>query len=230
MKKSLSIIAISSLLVSTCTHAENSQKIDEGKPAVTESTFLTKKDNWYNGLSIGAGFGLAPVLNVSYRLNNYVEAYASIGGETNLKQTVHTDDNKYKVKFSFSQNVIGLSVHPFKGSFAIDGGFGSAKFKASFSHMKTPKYAYTTLSGKAGWDGTYPFVALGLGSIAGKEKGLSFYTRFGVFFVGDASVSLTDDNNLTPRQDLDNEETKLKNKLDNVPVIPYGLIGLSYTF
>ncbi len=91
-----------------------------------------------------------------------------------------------------------------------------------------------TLTGAVGFDSIAPYLGIGWGNAVSAGKSWSFLFDIGVFFQGEADISLNTDGllatNAAFQADLEQEKQQLEQDLDDFKLYPVLAFGVSYKF
>jgi len=197
-------------------------------------------------VSIGAGAGTTGMgLDAAWRFHDNFGVMASYHGGLEWDGDHDTDEATYSGDVDLQAGALKLAYHPFGGRFYIAAGamlpdmeanvVGEAKDGQGFEYNGTTYKASDvgTLNGSLTIaDGVQPYI--GLGWRSSHERGLGFFSEFGVMST-DVEVSLNSSNNLEARdasfrEDLRSEEQRLEDEADELSVYPVAMLGISYTF
>lgn len=148
----------------------------------------------------------------------------------------------YEFGLDFDSLGVAVDLHPFTGPFRLSAGLLAND--NSLNATSTPannitvgNTVYTpseigTLSASIGFDGTAPFVGIGWDWSRSKRFGVSL--ELGLVKQGSPQASLSASSPLlgdpTFMSDLRAEELQLEESLDDLDVLPFASIGLSFRF
>jgi len=155
------------------------------------------------------------------------------------------DGVDYQADFGMKASSLKVDYFPFGGRFFISAGAMMPDIEADV--VGTPQngatyelngtfYSAAQIGSVVGnaivADGTQPYI--GWGWRSSQERGFELFSEFGVVAT-DIDVALRTTNDFesvdpTLRNDFRAEEKSLKEEIDELPVFPVALIGISYTF
>ncbi|MDR5876561.1 hypothetical protein LPL18_005145 [Halomonas sp. CUBES01] len=210
------------------------------------STANVSADTFEKRVSVGViagttGFGG----DISYRFHENLAVTARYTDGLDVDTDFEEDGVDYDADFGMKASSLKLDYFPLGGRFFISAGAMMPDIEASVTgtpqdgmtyELNGTNYSASQIGSVVGTatvaDSTQPY--LGWGWRSSNERGLGFFSEFGVVAT-DIDVSLHTTNgfeNLDPtlRDDLRGEEESLKDDIDKLPVFPVALIGISYTF
>ncbi|ATJ84661.1 hypothetical protein ACFPTY_16685 [Halomonas beimenensis] len=183
--------------------------------------------------------------DVSWRFHERFGLTAQYAGGLTWDGDYDTDEVHYEGDLDIAAGALKLDFHPFAGSFFLSLGAmlpdmsarvtGTAEEGASYE-FDGQTYTASDVGELRGdltiADGVQPYA--GLGWRSSQAQGLGFFAEFGVMAV-DVDVELSSSKDFESqdddfRQALRNEEARLEDEADELPVYPVALLGVSYTF
>tara|TARA_R110000824_G_scaffold208405_1_gene394027 strand:+ start:19001 stop:19684 length:684 start_codon:yes stop_codon:yes gene_type:complete len=187
------------------------------------------------------GFGA----DASWRFHENLAVTARYTNGLDFDTDFEEDDVTYNADFEMKASSVKMDYFPFGGRFFLSAGIMMPDIEASVvgtpddgSTYEFNNRTYTaaeigSVVGSATVsDGTQPYV--GLGWRSSHQRGLSFFSEFGVVATN-VDVSLSTTRNLEAanpqlQQDIRAEEQSLEDDIDKLPVFPVAVLGISYTF
>lgn len=190
------------------------------------------------------GFGAHLTVPVQESLN------ARFGFNTlNYNYSGSTSDTDYDFKLKLKTFDALLDYYPTSSTFRLTGGlvYNGNKVTAvakptagQFYEFEGNQYDATQagqINGNIDFKKVAPYLGIGFGNAVAKDSGWGFSGDLGVIFSGSAKSSLTNSGcNLTTLQctslnnDLQAENVRLQDELDNLRYYPVARIGISYKF
>ncbi len=160
-----------------------------------------------------------------------------------------TSDVNYDFKLKLQTIDALLDWYPLNGSFHLSGGFFHNGNKITSVAKPGINGSYTingntyttaeagTVDGNTDFRSAAPYLGVGWGNPAGKEKGWGFTSDLGVIFQGAPTSTLTSSGCAATAQicaqlynDLSVEATNLDQKTNNFKYYPVLRVGVSYSF
>lgn len=197
-------------------------------------------------VSVGAvaattGFGG----DVSWRFHDKLALTARYTGGLDFNISIDEEDIDYDADFEMKASSLKVDYFPFGGSFFLSAGAMMSDIDANVTGTPQAGGVYTfndqdysaaeigSVSGAAKiTDGTQPYV--GLGWRSSHESGFGFFSEFGVVAT-DVDVSLSTSRGFENidqqlNDDIRGEEKSIEDDMEQLPVFPVALVGISYTF
>ncbi len=205
----------------------------------------------FTGAAQASGFALGGKVGT---LGLGVEGTFSVTPHINLRADVsgmtydQSDDyagNGYNIDLDVLVGGLVVDVHPFKGGFHVSGGLyangtdltGQADDQPFYNinGVSYPKSAVGTLKADIGFNSAAPYLGVGWGNAADKDKRLGLNFDLGVLYQGSPEVTLSSEggslsNDPTFQQELKNEEQDFEDDIKNFKFYPVAAFGLSYRF
>ncbi len=190
------------------------------------------------------GIGLHMSLPLQKNLN------ARLGFNTlNYSYSGNTSNVDYDFKLKLNTIDALVDYFPSEGSFRLTGGltYNSSKINAVGKSNASGTFilngnAYTSadagqLNGKIDFRKIAPYLGIGWGNALQKETGWGFSADAGVLFLGSPNTSLTSSGCTAPsslcsqlNSDLDAENSRLRDKANDLKLYPVLRVGASYRF
>lgn len=193
------------------------------------------------GFGVGVAAGLNESINIRAGLNAYDYDYTSITFDIEGFY-IAVDHTNVETSLDTLGGFVDWFV--FKGSFRLTGGVVSNGNEATLSGTPTGSRTigdntYTpaevgTLSGLVDFDSTAPYLGIGWGNAAGKDKKFHFMFDLGVLLQGSAQVDLSANGTLasdpTFQADLQKLEDNWQQDLEYLELYPVLSAGIAYRF
>ena len=192
--------------------------------------------------TLGAG------VHLSFPIQSSLNARLGINGY-NYNYTGATSDVDYDFKLKLQTIDALLDWYPMSGSFHLSAGLfhngnkiSSVGNPASDSTYSINGHTYTTaevgnIEGNIDFRSAAPYLGLGWGNAAGKERGWGFTSDLGILFQGAPTSNLSSSGCVASAQicaqlynDLKLENFNLEQKTNNFKYYPLVRIGVSYSF
>jgi hypothetical protein len=203
------------------------------------------KDYAWPGIAVGAKvgtLGLGADLSlpiVPDRLNLRLS-----GNYLNYSYNGTANDIDYKFTLDFKMAMLLADWHPFANNFRISGGLvrnnsklkldGTPTDEVKIGDHKYPPELVGTLTGQLDFEKAAPYVGIGFGNAIGPyEQTWSFVFDLGVIIqMFDATLAASGPASVLPefQADIQKEEQKLQNSLDQFKIYPVLQFGLAYHF
>jgi hypothetical protein len=191
------------------------------------------------------GIALAPkVSTLGYGLELDVglseKTTLRLGGQTYSKTRNNTDSGiDYEYQFKWRSANAFFDWHPMAGVFHLSYGalYNDNKIKATSTSTGALSIgngtypAGTTLNGEISFNKAAPYLGLGWGNQAGRDKHFTIAFDMGVVYQGSPKVKLTS-NSSAPgiQEDLDREAKQLEEDLSGFKYYPYLALAIGYKF
>ncbi|PQA88490.1 hypothetical protein [Hyphococcus luteus] len=197
------------------------------------------------GISVGPSAGTDGIgADAFYKISPFVAARAGFRyADISISKTI--DDVRYDLDFGFTGGLAALDIHPFANGFRVSGGayFSGRNVDLGATPARPVEIGDRTytpaevgvLTGSSDWNNAAPFLGLGFNNGLNAVKRFGFQAMLGAAYIGDPDVTLEATGGLlasdpTFQADLDKEEQRLADDLDDFPFHPILSLGFTVRF
>ncbi|MEM1150980.1 MAG: hypothetical protein AAGI03_10525 [Pseudomonadota bacterium] len=198
-----------------------------------------------SNIAIGAGVGTPGAnVDVAFKVNDFLRVRGG-GNLFQFDEDVDIDDITYEGELDLSGLSVAADLHPFSNSFMLTGGayFGTKEIGVSASPNEAVTIGDTifapdefgSLVGDVSFEDTAPFIGLGFDNTFTGSGNWGFRAVVGASLFGSADVSLdsvggTLSNDPNLQAELEAEEAKIEEDVEDFELYPILQIGLTYRF